>query len=70
MGAARWTPMNSVKACGELRWDAYSECETFESLPTRVHSEGVLRASTSEKPLELTRLVKQCSDILKLCHWA
>ena len=30
---------------------------------------GVLRASTSEKPLELTRLVKQCSDILKLCDW-
>ena len=29
---------------------------------------GILRASTSEKPLELTRLVKQCSDILKLCH--
>ena len=27
-----------------------------------------MRASTSEKPLELTRLVKQCSDILKLCH--
>lgn len=29
---------------------------------------GVLKASTSEKPLELTRLVKQCSDILRLCH--
>eukprot|EP00434_Breviolum_minutum_P035935 symbB.v1.2.031823.t1/scaffold3737.1/size52626/3 len=29
---------------------------------------GILRASTSEKPLELTRLVKQCSDILKLCR--
>lgn len=38
------------------------------SLDTDEFCEGVLRASTSEKPLELTRLVKQCSDILKLCR--
>lgn len=38
------------------------------SLDTEEFCEGVLRASTSEKPLELTRLVKQCSDILKLCR--
>ncbi|CAK9089730.1 Voltage-dependent calcium channel type A subunit alpha-1 [Durusdinium trenchii] len=38
------------------------------SLDTSEFCEGVLKASTSEKPLELTRLVKQCSDILRLCH--
>ncbi|CAE7368069.1 CAC [Symbiodinium natans] len=38
------------------------------SLDTAEFCEGVLRASTSETPIELTRLVKQCSDILKLCR--
>ncbi|CAJ1379610.1 unnamed protein product [Effrenium voratum] len=38
------------------------------SLDTEEFCEGVLRASTSDKPLELSRLVKQCSDILKLCR--
>ncbi|CAK9089653.1 unnamed protein product [Durusdinium trenchii] len=38
------------------------------SLDTSEFCEGVLKASTSEKPLELTRLVKQCSDILRLCR--
>jgi len=38
------------------------------SLDTSEFCEGVLRASTSETPIELTRLVKQCSDILKLCR--
>eukprot|EP00931_Biecheleriopsis_adriatica_P007424 TRINITY_DN10870_c0_g2_i1.p1 TRINITY_DN10870_c0_g2~~TRINITY_DN10870_c0_g2_i1.p1 ORF type:complete len:207 (+),score=58.13 TRINITY_DN10870_c0_g2_i1:29-622(+) len=35
------------------------------SLSTDEFCEGVMRASSSDKPLELTRLTKQCGDILK-----
>ena len=61
---------NNVLGASILIWESATPSLPGFSMgaSARASFPGVLRASTSDKPLELSRLVKQCSDILKLCR--